>query len=371
MNLDAHLVFISIMRILYGICMHLSVFQLDTFCNLLHVVSRHILVQEHMVHLFLQILRVGQFAGQVTVVCQQQHTRGITIQTSNRIDALGTHVLHQIHHRLTLLRIITGGDVVFRFVEQHINFLFQRYRLIMKHHLIGAHDLGSQFRHHFTVHLNHTGLYVLIGLATTAHAGIRQILIQTNGYGGINMLFTVFNALLQAILGIGIVIGRTLTIAATIVVATILLSAPVAVAASIVASLLARLISTFAITVITWTIAALLTRLITAFAIIVVAWAIATLLTRLITTFTIIVVTRTIAALLPRLITALTIVVVAWTIATLLARLITLTAITGTISALLTMLIEAGTISTLLCATLLIGLQIATKAFWAETSYLV
>ena len=59
-----------------------------------------------MVDLLLEVLRVSKLGSHITIVGEQEHTCGITVKPAYRIDALRTSVLHEIHHSLTLLRII-------------------------------------------------------------------------------------------------------------------------------------------------------------------------------------------------------------------------------------------------------------------------
>ena len=242
--------------------MHLTVVQVDTFSNLLHVLSSHGLVEEHVIDLLLEELRVCELRGEVAVVGEQQHARGVTVEASYGIDALGTDVLHEVHHRLALLWVIAGGHVVLRLVQQHVDLLLQRHGSVVEHNLVGAQHLCSKLGHHLTVHLHRSGLYELVGLATAADACIGQELIQADGLVRINVDLLIFDAFLQAVLGIGIqaalalvAIGRTLLavalltslIAATLLTVALLTSL---IAATLLAiALLTRLVATALLTV--------------------------------------------------------------------------------------------------------------------------
>ena len=164
-----------------------------------------------MVDLLLQVLRMGQLGSQVTIVRQQEHTSGVAVQTTNGVDALRTSVLHQIHHGLTLLRIVTGRHVVLRLVEQHIDLLLDGHGLIVELHLVGTQDLGTQLCYHLTIHGDDTSLDKLISLTTAADTCIGQEFVQAQRLIGIIVDLLVLNALLQAVLSIRIVVGRMLT----------------------------------------------------------------------------------------------------------------------------------------------------------------
>ena len=87
--------------------MDFPVIQLNTGCNLLHIGFCQVLVQMHMIYLLLQILGMRQLGSQVTIICQQQHTCSITVQTTYLINAFVASAFHQIHH-LSLIHIFFG-----------------------------------------------------------------------------------------------------------------------------------------------------------------------------------------------------------------------------------------------------------------------
>ena len=167
---------------------------------------------------------MGQLGSQVTIVGQQQHTRGVTVQTTNRIDTLRASTLHKVHHRLTLLGIVARGHIVLRLVQQHIDLLLHGDGLLVELHLIGTQHLGTQLGHHLTVHGDNTCLDKLVGLTTAANTGISQELVQTDGLVGIEVLLLVLYALLHVILSIGIEARSVLTVSTgTLLIATALL----------------------------------------------------------------------------------------------------------------------------------------------------
>ena len=80
--------------------------------------------------------RMSQLSGQVTVVGQQQHTGGITVQTTHRIDTLCTSISNDINYRMTLLRIIRCRYGILRLIEQNIHLTLTAYRLIVETNVI-------------------------------------------------------------------------------------------------------------------------------------------------------------------------------------------------------------------------------------------
>ena len=338
-NLDAYLLLIGIAGILDGVSLDVTVLQRDALGNLLHIVSRNSLVQVNVIDLLLQELGVRQLRSQVAIIGKQQHTGGVAVQTTNGIDALGASILNKVHHRLTLLGIIAGGNVVLGFVQQHINLLLQCNGLVVETDVVGAHHLGTQLVDNLTIDSHHTSLDKLVSLATAANTGISQELVQTDGLIGIEVLLLIFNTLLQRILGIGIIARRTLTIAAllrTLSIATTLLTVTAAllVATTLLIAALLTVASALLITT-------LLRTLSIATALLVTAALLITALARLVTTLA-----RLVTTLL-----AVDLLIVTGTKTTLFS--LTLLVIAGTIAALLTIL-GTGTIATLLVATLLI-----------------
>ena len=203
--------------------MHLAVLQFDTFLYLVDILLCHWFVEEHVVNLLLQELRMCEFRSEVAVIGEQQHTSGVAVETSYRIDALWTHVLNEVHNGLALLRIVTGGDIVLRLVEQNVNLLLWRNLFLVEDNNIGTQYLGAQFGNHLSVNRNLACQYVLVSLAAAAHSCICKELVQTDWLVRINVLLLIFNAFLQTIFCIRVISLSTWTIAiAALIVAALL-----------------------------------------------------------------------------------------------------------------------------------------------------
>ena len=211
MNLNTYLLLVDRIGILYIISLNLAIVKHNTFGNLLKVVSRHIAIEIDMIDLLLQELRMSQFRSQVAVIGKKKHTRRVAVKPADRIDAFWTGILHKIHHGLTLLRIITRRHVVLGLVKQHVDFLLKTYRLVMEMHHISTEHFGAQFRHHFSIDSHDTSLNEIVSLTSAADTSIGKELIQADRLVGVIVLLLIFYALLLTILGIGIIVGRTLT----------------------------------------------------------------------------------------------------------------------------------------------------------------
>ena len=370
--LDAHLALVVVVGILYGVGVYLAIFEGDAIGYLLHVVGGKVLVKIYVIDLLLQELRVSELAGELAIVGKEQHTHGVAVQATYGIDALRTGILDQIHNGLALLWIVDGGNVVLRFVKQYIDLFLDRDGLVMKLNLVGAENLGSQFGNDLTIDRYHTGLDKLVGLATRAYTGIGQKLVKAQGRVGVYVVFLVLDALLHAILSIGVVVGRALAetaavgAIATALIATGLMALIAALLTGLIASLLAGLVASLLAGLIatlwTGTETTLLTGLETAFIVSgIVTGAESTLLW-----------TGLIVALLTGLeALALATVVIAGTVATLLTGLIGtgLTAMTIVATGLITTIIESGT-ETAWLSIAGRALEIGPKALGAEPTLL-
>ena len=107
-----------------------------------------------------------ELGSQVTVVGEQEHTRCVTVEAADRIDALRASILDEIHHSLALLRIIAGGNSVFRLVKQHVDLLLKCDGLIVEDNGIGALYLGTQLLDHLAINEHYASLDEIIGFTT-------------------------------------------------------------------------------------------------------------------------------------------------------------------------------------------------------------
>ena len=240
-----------IVSISYCICLDLAIFQSDTLADLLHIVSREVLVEVYVIYLLFQELRVSQLRSQVTIVGQQEYTCCVTVETTYRIDTLRAYILYEVHHSLALLRIVAGCHVILWLVEQYIYLLLQRYYCIVELHLVGAKNLGTQLGNYLTIDSYQTSLDELISLTARADTSIGKELIQAQWLCWVDILLLVFDTLLHAILSIWIVSWSVLTEATTTVVAiATTLWTTIAATVAIVTTLLRTAITTTTVAVV-------------------------------------------------------------------------------------------------------------------------
>ena len=189
--------------------MDFTVVKLNALSDALNVRGGYVLVKEHVVDLLLEEVGVCELACQVTVVGEEQYAGGVAVQASNGIDMLAAGALDEVHHGLTLLRVVSGGHVILGLVEQDVDLLFGHDGLVVEHYVVRTQHLGSQFGNHFSVHAHHTCCNEVVGFAAAAYACVGKEAVQTDGFVRIDVSFLVLNLLLHAVLGIGIVVCRT------------------------------------------------------------------------------------------------------------------------------------------------------------------
>ena len=192
LDFNAHLFFVRGVCIFHRICLNHAILQGDAFCNLGKVGSGDIFVGCDVINFLLQEFRVSQFCSQFSVVGEEKNPRGVSVETSDRIDAFATGMLHQIHHRFAVLRVFAGGHISFGFVQEDIDFLFHFHGIVVETNLVGSEELGSKSGDDFSVHYHQTRNNLFDGIATRANACIGKEFVQANGLCGIVVLFFIF-----------------------------------------------------------------------------------------------------------------------------------------------------------------------------------
>ena len=135
--------------------------------------------------------RVSQFGCQVSVISKQKDTGSVSVQTANRIDTFCTCIADNIDHRVTLLRIIGGGDSILRFVEKDIYLALTADRLVMETDIIRRQHFGAQIVYGLAVDGNHACLDKIICLTTGTDTCISEVFIETDRFCRILMLLTI------------------------------------------------------------------------------------------------------------------------------------------------------------------------------------
>lgn len=178
MNLYAGLVAVSVGGIGDGISMDFAVFKFYAVSYGLHILFGNILVSPDMVDFLLNVLRMCELGGQLSVVSEQKYASSHSVKTTHRVDALIACTFNQVHDSFTVLGVVTGGHAVLGFVEQDIAFLFQSHDLAVIFYDIAIFDFGTKLGYWFTVNSNQALRNEFIGFAARTNSGIGHIFVQ-------------------------------------------------------------------------------------------------------------------------------------------------------------------------------------------------
>ena len=212
MDFYTHLVLILLVGVCDGISMDRTIVEFDTGSDTRQIGLGHVLVEPYVIDLLLDVLGMRELRSEVAIVGEEKHTSSVAVKTTNGIDALAACIAHQIHNGLTTLRVITGGNGILRFVEEHIDLALQAYGLVIECHLILAGHLGAEFGNDLTIDLHQTCSDVLVGFTTRADTGIGQILVETQFLIRIDNSLRVFHwamGVVALMLAIGFLLLRT------------------------------------------------------------------------------------------------------------------------------------------------------------------
>ena len=114
----------AVTLILYVVDRNRAVLKLNAFHHLLHIFAAHGAVAFHLVYLIDIRRGMGQLAGHLAVVCEEQQSCRVFVQAAHGIDAFLAASLHQQHHCVALLRVVECRDVALWFVKQKVAFRF-------------------------------------------------------------------------------------------------------------------------------------------------------------------------------------------------------------------------------------------------------
>ena len=252
-DLDTGLFAVGGRYVAHCIGMDGTVVELNAVGDVLHVLLADGLVGPHLVDFLLDILRMGEFGSQVTVVGEQQHTSGVAVQTANGIDALLAGSLHQVHNGLAAIGVVTGCDAVLGLVEQDVALLLGGDDFAVVFHDVLGGDLHAELGHYLIIDHDEAFLDILVSHTARADASIGQELVQAYLHVGIDSRLLVNNALglgCETHLGLGtLALGALLeTTLLALLIATLLALLVAALLALLVAAL-ALLIATLALLV--------------------------------------------------------------------------------------------------------------------------
>ena len=240
-----------------GVGVDFTVVELDSVGDALHILLGDFLISPDVIDFLLDEFGVGEFGGEVAVICEQEQIGGVAVKTAYGIDALAAGILDKIEHGQTSVGVIRGGDAILRFVEEDVALALRSHHLVVEFHDILGCDFDTEFGDDVAVDLHLTARDEFISLAAGADTGVSHKFVEANLHVGINSLHLIFNlsgarnesavllvvaveATLVAALVITVLIAALLIVAG--LVAALLVVAVLVAALLIVAGLIATLI---------------------------------------------------------------------------------------------------------------------------------
>mgnify|MGYP003312381402 CR=1 FL=1 len=164
-DFNAYLLLVGLAGIFYGIGVDVTVFEGDAFHNLAHIGGSDILIEGDVVDFLLEESGVGEFRGQFAVIGEEKNTGGVAVEATYGIDAFGASAGYKVHDGLAFLGIVSGGDIAFGLVEEHILFLLHLNGFTVEAYFISAEHFGAEFGDGDTIDGHYAGLDVGVGIA--------------------------------------------------------------------------------------------------------------------------------------------------------------------------------------------------------------
>ena len=230
-----------------GVGVDFTVVELDSVGDALHILLGDFLVGPDVIDFLLDEFGVGEFGGEVAVICEQEHTGGVAVKTAYGIDALAAGILDKIKHGQTAVGVIRGGDAILRFVEEDVALALGSHHLVVEFHDILGCDLDTEFGDDVAVDLHLTARDEFISLAAGADTGVSHKFVEANLHVGIDSLHLIFNlsgARNESAVLLVVAVEATLVAALviTVLIAALLIVAGLVAALLVVAVLVAALL---------------------------------------------------------------------------------------------------------------------------------
>ena len=200
MYFNAHLFLVGIAGMINGVSLDIAVFKGDTLCYLSDITGCHIAVEINVIDFFLEEHGMCEFACQFSIIGKQQHTGGVAVKASYRIDAFSAGLGYEVHHRLPVLRVFAGSYIAFGLVQQDVYFLFCLYLLVVEEYHVAAKYFVSKFRNDFSVDCHNTGGNIFVGITSAADTGIGKEFVQAYRLIGVVGNFLIVYATLSRVL---------------------------------------------------------------------------------------------------------------------------------------------------------------------------
>ena len=158
-----------------------AVLEFDAFEHLLHILACDRLVEFDLVDLVDHRGRMGELAGELAVVGEEEESGGVAVETADRIDTFAAGAVDKHHDGLAFLRVVDGGDITFRLVHQEVTFGFGAEGLTAVGDDVAGLHLIAHLGDNLTVDLDASSLNELVGFTTAANSSVGDIFVEADG----------------------------------------------------------------------------------------------------------------------------------------------------------------------------------------------
>ena len=133
-----------------------------------------------MVDFLLHIFGMGELRCKFAVVGEQEHTGGVAVETTHRVDSLGAGVFNEVHNGHAAIGVVACCNAVFRLVEEDVALAFECYHLVLIFNSVFGCDFGSEFGNRSAVHLHKSLCDEFVGFAARADSGVSHEFVQAH-----------------------------------------------------------------------------------------------------------------------------------------------------------------------------------------------
>src|SRR5690554_1496837 len=160
-----------------------AVFQFYSFFNETQMFFFQGFVEEDVVYFSDFGRGVSQFFGKVLIVGHQQHTGGVPVEASYRINALLAGFLDQIKYCTSPFGVGSGGDHILGLVDEDVYLGLGVQFFSFKAYFMLALYLLPHFCYNLSVVGYESTCNQLVGFTATANPTVGNVAVQADGFG--------------------------------------------------------------------------------------------------------------------------------------------------------------------------------------------
>ena len=143
-----------------------TIFKDETFSYLHQVVFSERFIQSSVIKFLHFMTWVSQCLSEVAVVSEEEQAYGVSVESSNRVDAFLASTFYEFHNCMTFVWVVGCCDDAFRFVEEHVAKFFAVKSFASVNNLICCVDFSTEFCNDYAVHCNSASEDEVVSFAT-------------------------------------------------------------------------------------------------------------------------------------------------------------------------------------------------------------